>query len=461
MHSKLSIFRVFVVAICSLVCARACFAATPVAPANDDRIVVMISVDGLANFYLDDPKAQMPTIRRLAQEGVRANGMKASNPTVTWPNHTTLVTGASPAQHGVVGNNYLDRATGEVVRLIADPVYDKSEIVKVPTIYDVAKASGLKTASIRWPATRNAQSLDWTLPDVHSDELMRKYTTPALFAECKAAGYPLVEARKLGVSLDDMWTDVFNMILKNHRPNLALLHLVDVDHTEHIAGPRSPEAYAAIEKADRLVARVWDELQRGFPGKATLIVVSDHGFSPINKTILPNVVLRDAGLIETRGNRVTNARARVVGQGGAAFVYVLDDVAREETTRRVKDAFKDIEGVQKIVDSEGFADIGVADPHRDPHAPDFVLFAKMGYVFGDTAAGQLPFQEKPERKGSHGHNAELSDLHATFVAWGVGINAGEQLGEIDNRSVAPTIARLLDIELPNVEGEPLVHALAE
>jgi predicted AlkP superfamily pyrophosphatase or phosphodiesterase len=134
--------------------------------ALSDRIVVMISVDGLAGFYLDDPKAEMPTIRKLAAEGARAEMMRASTPTVTWPNHTTLVTGVTPAKHGVVGNNYFDRVAGTNVVLIADPVFDKDQIVKVPTLYDLAKARGLKTAAIRWPATRNARTLDWTIPDM-------------------------------------------------------------------------------------------------------------------------------------------------------------------------------------------------------------------------------------------------------------------------------------------------------
>ena len=113
--------------------------------------------------------------------------MKASTPTVTWPNHTTLVTGVTPARHGVVGNNYFDRATGKKVTLISDPVFDKDEIVKVPTVYDLAKAAGMKTTAIRWPATRNARTLDWTIPDVGTLELLRKYTTPALLAECEKA----------------------------------------------------------------------------------------------------------------------------------------------------------------------------------------------------------------------------------------------------------------------------------
>jgi predicted AlkP superfamily pyrophosphatase or phosphodiesterase len=281
----------------------------------------MISVDGLAAHYLDDPKAEMPTIRALAAAGARATMMKASTPTVTWPNHTTLVTGVTPARHGVVGNNYFDRATGKKVTLISDPVFDKDEIVKVPTIYDLAKAAGMKTAAIRWPATRNAHTLDWTAPDISTDELLRKYTTPSLLVECEKAGIDLfgADSGETGSDIpphkptDKVSTRVFNLILHDHRPNLALLHVINVDHTQHMDGPRSPEAYEKIKAADDEVRLVWEELKRDFPGKATLFVVSDHGFSPTRRMILPNVILRQAGLLETEGKKKTRGAVQIAG----------------------------------------------------------------------------------------------------------------------------------------------------
>ena len=217
--------------ICSLIVAigfTCSLSGTTAAATDPDRIVVLMSVDGLANFYMDDPAAEMPTIRKLAAEGAKAAGMRASDPTVTWPNHTTLVTGVSPARHGVVGNNYFDRVKGEKVTLIWDPVLDKDEIVKVPTIYDLAKAAGMKTVAIRWPATRNARSLDFTCPDVGKAELVTKYTTPALLDECKQAGFDIVfgdegktVSRSESIAKDEMWTHVFNMLLHKHRPNLG------------------------------------------------------------------------------------------------------------------------------------------------------------------------------------------------------------------------------------------------
>jgi predicted AlkP superfamily pyrophosphatase or phosphodiesterase len=441
-----------------------CETASAAAPAADpDRIVVLMSIDGLANFYMDDPAAEMPTIRKLATEGAKARSMRASNPTVTWPNHTTLVTGVSPARHGVVGNNYWDRAKGEKVTLIWDPVFDKDEVVKVPTIYDLAKSAGLKTAAIRWPATRNARSLDWTCPDVGKAELVSKYMTPKLLEECKAEGLDVVygnEGKTISPSEsireDEMWTRIFNGILHKHRPNLALLHVLSVDYTEHIEGPRSDRAYDSIKAADGQVHQVWDELQKDFPDKATLIVVSDHGFSANKKRVVPFEALEKAGLVERRGKRITGGAVQLVIQGGCALVYVADEANRDEVIKRVKKAFAGVEGIAKVVGPNEFAQYGIGDSRRDPHAPDMLLEAKLGYYFGDTAAGG-----KKEHKGSHGHDSGLPELHAMFVAWGKGIEPGTKLGEIDNRSVAPTIAKLLGVEMTDVEGKALTEALAE
>ncbi len=428
----------------------------------------MISVDGLSAYYLDDPKAEMPTIRALAADGARASMMKASTPTVTWPNHTTLVTGVNPAKHGVIGNNYFDRASRKKVTLISDPVYDKDEIVKVPTIYDLANAAGMKTAGIRWPATRNAKTLDWGIPDVINTNLLRKYTTPTLLAESEKAGIDIFADEKTEAGsgsspkpTDENCVRVFNFILHEHRPSLALLHVIDVDHTEHLKGPKSPEAYEAVKAADERVKEVWEELKRDFPGKATLLVVSDHGFSPIKRMILPNVILRKAGLVEAGAGKGTTRSVQIVTQGGSAFVYVLDEAHRSEIIEKIKKALHGLEGVTRIAEPKDFKEFGVANPKDDPHAPDLILFAEEGCNFGDTAAGELPFNDKPERKGSHGHDANLPDLHATFVAWGAGIKRGARLGEISNVDVAPTIAKLLGLSIPNAEGKPLKAILTE
>lgn len=237
-----------------------------------------------------------------------------------------------------------------------------------------------------------------------------------------------------------------------------MLHLVNVDHTEHLRGPQSDEAYAAIKENDQLVGEVWQELKRDYPNRATLIVVSDHGFSPINRLILPNVILKNNGIIkESEAKR--NGDVYVLPQGGSAFVYIRNESKRKELLRQLRKAFTGVDGVTKVVGVDQFKKYGVADPKSDPHAPDMILFAGLGYAFGDTAAGALPFQDKPERRGTHGHDPEIPELHAVFVAWGEGIKPGARVGEITNLDVAPTIAKLLGIPYP-ADGKALTKILA-
>ncbi len=132
-----------------------------VAPAEDVKHVVFISVDGLAASYFDDPKAELPTLRMLAKQGVRAEGMITTFPSVTWPSHTSLITGTKAAKHGVIGNSVFDRRAGRELVYIGDPELEKADAIKVPTLYDVAHAAGLKCGSVIWPCCNGAKSLDW------------------------------------------------------------------------------------------------------------------------------------------------------------------------------------------------------------------------------------------------------------------------------------------------------------
>jgi predicted AlkP superfamily pyrophosphatase or phosphodiesterase len=434
-------------------------AAAHAAPATD-RIVVLISVDGLAHYYFDDPKAEMPTIRQLAAAGARAEKMKCVLPTVTWPNHTTLVTGVNPGRHGVLGNDYLDRAKGESVALIADPIFDKEEIVKVPTIYDVAKSAGLKTAAIIWPASRGAKTLDWTVPDVFTNALWEAHGTPALLAECKAAGIPVEKQEewckgKKDVERDQLYTQMFNHLVRTHRPNLALLHLINVDHVEHATGPQTPEAYAAVKLADDRVREVWDELKKHFSDKATLIVVSDHGFFSYRQQIQPNVLLRDQGLLETAGTKISGGKVRAMAQGGACFVYVLDETNREALIPRVAELFQKVEGVDAVLTPADYPQYGLADPRQDGRMADLVLCARDGYAFSNQAAGEVVTEKWKTPKGTHGYDPNQPGMHATFVAWGVGVRSGVTLGTIGNIDVAPTLGALLGVPMKDVDGRVL------
>ncbi|MFG0295186.1 MAG: alkaline phosphatase family protein [Maioricimonas sp. JB045] len=454
----------------ALLSALFCFLILPVSGSaeepHDDHCVVLVSIDGLAGFYLDDPKAELPTIRKLAADGVRADGMVCSFPTVTWPNHTTLVTGTEPGRHGVIGNNYLDRRSGEKIPLIPDPLFDKEQIVRTPTVYDVAHRAGLVTAGIIWPASRNARTLDWTVPDMGGEEAWPKYGTPYWMEELRRDGLPVdrhatwVREPAGGVQRDWLYTRLAGHLFEKHPPNLLMIHLVEVDHVEHKFGPRTPEAYWSVSHADDRVRDLVEFSKRSpFAEKTTFVIASDHGFFPIEQDIRPNVKLRQLGLVTGEGNKVTQKQAWCVAQGGACMVYVLDDERRDEIAARLKTELADVEGVQTVLAVDQFADHGLATPDEDERAPDLWLAAKSGYSFSESASGDAVVVPRSSKGGTHGYLPDQSDMLGTLIISGYGVRPGQKLGKVRSVDVAPTIARLLGLEMPTAEGRPLEAAL--
>ncbi len=431
-----------------------------------DRCVILISVDGLAHFYLDDPRADLPTIRQLAAEGARAQGLECSFPTVTWPNHTSLVTGVPPARHGVLGNNYLDRETANSVQLIVDPLFDKDEIVKVPTVYDIAKQNGLTTAGILWPASRNAPTLDWTVPDMPGLVSWMQYGTREWLAELREAGIPIDDHERWckeksgGVQRDWLYTRMARHLFENHPPNLILVHLIEVDHVEHNAGPQTPDAYWAVSHADDRVRDIVEAARKSkFGDNLTIIVASDHGFFPIRHTINTNVRLRELGFISDVDGK-PQYRAKALSQGGACMVYILDEEFRKPILDKLKTGLAVVEGVDRVITPEQFEEFGVAFPEDDPRAPDLWLSAREGYSFGDRDTGEL-ISDRATPGGTHGYHQFQEALYGTLVISGAGVREGVDLGLVKSIDVAPTIAALLGLEMPTADGKPLEKALSE
>ncbi len=434
-------------------------------PAKDQH-VILISVDGLAHFYFDDPQAPMPTIRRLAADGARAKRMKTSLPTVTWPNHTTLVTGVQPGRHGVIGNSVFDRATQKDIAYLPDPVFDKDELVRVPTVYDVVHQAGLTTAGIIWPASRNARTLDWTVADVGTQELFIKYGTPSLIEECRAAGIPVdrqEEWCKAGNAgkfpRDNLYKQMAVHVIKKHKPNFLALHLVSVDAFQHATGSKTPETYTAIQDNDNHIRDIVQAVEdAGLKGKTTFIITSDHGFITYTKVIQPNVLLKQAGYIKAFGPRPTERRVWSFSQG-VAYIYILDQPAKKEILADITPKLAAMEGVEEVIEEKDFAKYGLQTVAEDPRMPDLILSAKDGYYFGNNVAGEEIVVTNDVPKGAHGYSPAHPLMDASFVIHGPAIQPGAVFDSISNTDVAPTAAHLLGVEMKNVEGRVLTEVL--
>jgi predicted AlkP superfamily pyrophosphatase or phosphodiesterase len=447
--------------------AALCLALASPLSAAEVKHVVLVSVDGLAASYLDDPNADLPTLRRLRMIGASADGMITSFPSVTWPSHTSLITGTRPRTHGVLANTVYDRRSRQPVIYIGDPVLTKEQTVHVPTLYDAAHAAGLKTAAVIWPATNGAKSLDWMIPDAARAELHRQYTTPGLVAELGAAGIDISQLgtwgwqKQYALRRDPLYAQAAAFLIEKKHVNLLLVHLISADGIQHVFGPQTPPAYQAVAFEDRCVKTIWDAIQKS-PDAAstTLFVVSDHGFAPYDKLIRPNVILARLGLIQTdRSGNVLRRGAWSVTTGGSAFVYLFDKEAQARSSE-IKAALQKLEAVDSVIEPAQFEKLGLPRPEDNPEMAQLVLTTRPGFEFDDATAGE-PIADAGGHKGAHGHRSEPAFMHATFIACGAGIRAGARLKSIENIDVAPTIACLLRITLPSAEGRVVKELLSQ
>ena len=414
-----------------------------------DGIVVVISLDGFPAKSLADPALPIPTLRQLAAAGAVAGGMTVVNPSVTWPSHTSMVTGVSPARHSVLFNGMLTRPAPRVPVKV-EPWRDKKEMVQAPTVYDVAHQAGLTTAQVDWVAIQNPGTINWAFPERPSADgaVEQELIAAGLVTKAEIEGF----ARTIITRRDQIWTSAAVHIIKAHKPRLLLFHLLTLDSVHHTYGPGSLAASSAMGFLDGQVARVLEALDTaGLRQRATVIVVSDHGFKLAPRVVRPNVLLRQAGLLEGTGD-ATVCDAYVLSEGGTAMVYVTDRSRVGELRPRLKALFGRVEGIREVRDRDDFPALGLPDPDKNLQMADLVLEAADGYGFGNESTGAAIDTLANAGTGRHGYPSADPDMNAIFIASGNGIKPGSRLDRIANVDVAATIASLLGLKMDNIEG---------
>jgi predicted AlkP superfamily pyrophosphatase or phosphodiesterase len=400
--------------------------------------VVVISLDGFPASALEDPKLPIPTLRKLIASGT-GGPMLAINPTITWPNHTAMVTGVGADTHGLLVNGAIVR-TGAWPPVKADPTVDKVNLVKVPTVYDAAHQAGLTTAEVDWVAIKNAPTINWSFPEAATPD---GAVAKEMVAKGVATLADVTNFSKANIVFrDQMWTRAAAFIIREHKPDLMLFHLLALDSTQHRYGPGSLAAQDAMAFLDSCVEKIVDAVRdAGLESQTTILVVSDHGFKAFTKQIRATNALAAAGL---------DKKVYVLPEGGAGFVYI-EDPSVTEKTREVLGA---IEGVEHIYAPADYAALGLPRPDQDPQFGQLFITAKTGYSFAGTVGGPVT-AEAAQTGGSHAYLASDPALHPIFIASGRGVRQGVKLGLVVNLDVASTIAKLLGVSLPTAKGKPL------
>lgn len=419
-------------------------------------LLVVISVDGLRPDHVtaaDAHGAQVPNLRRFLKEGTFAEGVAGVIPTVTYPSHTTLMTGVWPAKHGIWSNTTFDPLQRNY-----QGWYWYAEDLRAPTLWDAAATAGRTTAAIQWPVTVGA-NITWNIPEIwragtsEDAKLIRAVATRGLLDEAAAEIGPYRGGIDASAEGDEVRGKYAEWILVNKKPALLILHLIALDHIEHQTAPFSEESIAVLERIDTVIGKVRATAERLAPGRTFLAVVSDHGFANCNQQLNLFSAFREAKLFSAneKGN-VTDWLAMPWETGGSAAI-VVKDPADQETLAKTRELLARLSadpanGIDRVLEAEELHSRG-----GYPNASFFVSL-KAGWRTGSTMTGPIVTRVKPG--GTHGELPDLPELRSAFFLAGPGVPAGKDLGVIDMRDIAPTLANEAGLRLPSAEGKALL-----
>jgi predicted AlkP superfamily pyrophosphatase or phosphodiesterase len=420
-------------------------------------LLVMISIDGLRPDYItaaDAHGAKVPNLRRFMKEGTYADGVQGVVPTVTYPSHTTLITGVWPAKHGILAN-----ATFDPLRKNAEGWYWYSEDIQVPTLWDAAAKAGRTTASVQWPVSVGAH-VNWVIPEFwrastpEDAKLLRAVSTPGLLVEAQQELGPYCGGIETTVDADKTRGRYARWILEKKHASLLTLHLIALDHIEHETSPFSAEAIATLEELDGVIGEVRATAEKLAPGRAYVAVVSDHGFVKTENQLDLFPAFREGKLftVDDKG-KITDWKAIPWVTGGSAAIVVKDpnDAATLSQVRKLlaKVASDPANGVDSVLEADDLHQRGGYPP------ASFFVSLKPGWKTGSSLTD--PLLSKVKLGGTHGELPDVPELRASFFLVGPGVAAGKSLGLIDMRDIAPTVAHAAGLALPSADGKNLLR----
>jgi len=407
--------------------------------AQHPKHVVLISVDGLRpDFYLDTAW-HTDNMHTLMKNGAYAKGVNSVFPSMTYPSHTTMVTGVQPAKHGVYFNAMFEPtgATGKI--------YWNDSSIHSPTLWEAVEQKGLTAASLLWPVSADAP-VAYNIPDIGSlgEKVREQYSKPEGFVDTLKAEV-FNGAEKIDYGKNVNVARIAAYVIQKAQPTLMTIHFFAVDHAEHMEGRNGNMVKEAVQDADSGVAIIVKALKDAHIWDSTVVIVTgDHGFVDVKTTLNPNVWLKENGLCNDV--KADDWKAQFFTVGGSAYLYVKNN--DPQVISQVKTILnklpEDKRKLFAIVDRKQLDAIGA-----NPEVP-LALTGLNGTSFGGVFTGD---DIKQGHGGTHGYFPNFKDIQTGFIAYGPGIQKGTVIPEMNERDICSIVATLLQLSFPSATGK--------
>ena len=421
-----------------------------------DPRVILVSVDGLRGdlFNRSDFSERFPNLHRLTTSGSLCNNVSSVFPSLTYPSHTSMITGELPLKHGILNNHPFQPE----INFSDWNWYQDS--VRVESIIDKIKQNEMVSLGISWPVTVGAP-ITWGFPEIKSindtistASLVMKHDMPDHFLEsAQLRGIINPQASTEGYSRDILLHKIFMDAFRRKRPHLSLYHMIQTDYEQHDYGKHSSEALEAFAFMDSLIGNIMIFLdENNLWSSTTLFITGDHGFRDVDKHLNVNRLFADQGWLKiTDNNTIENWEVTCLSSGGSAFVRIKnqDDTVLKKKVRVLLTKQVEFETLERRHMT------GHLSAHEET---DFLLLANKNYAFSKDLNQPYVYNKSG---GTHGGDPNRSYLKTAFIACGRGIKPGTRVENMQITQIAPAVSELLNLGLSCSAETPtgLIHGL--
>lgn len=426
--------------------------------------MIVISLDAVGQRDMDYIRT-LPNFRRLLGNAAVCEHVKSVYPTLTYPAHTSIVTGLYPVHHGIVNNIKLQPG-----RPKPDWFWHR-KYVRSTTLYDEAAKKGMRCAALLWPVTAGS-GIAYNLPEIWANRPWQRQLAVSFFNGSK--GYQLDLQSRFGYMrqgtrqpmLDNFVQDSMIYTLSQYRPDLMLVHLTDVDTNRHMSGVENEGIRKALRRHDRRIGELLDKLEElGMEENTNLVVLGDHCQLDCETIVYPNYIFRRKGWITVKDGRLADWRVWAQNCDGSCYIYMKDREDRQlrgRVAELLKTLAKDSRsGIEKIYTASEAARMG-ADSRCT-----FMLEAKKGYFFQGgmdkftEPVKPLAFEENSSMQmATHGYHPDKPGYETIFIATGPDFRPGARCRQMSLVDEGPTLAKVLGVDLGETDGHVVKELLS-
>ncbi|MFR2840750.1 MAG: alkaline phosphatase family protein [Zhenhengia sp.] len=420
--------------------------------------LLVVSLDAVSSKDLTLLKT-LPNFSKFLSQGALIERVHSISPTLTYPAHTTIVTGNYPIHHGIINNTLLEPSHSN------PNWYWYAKAIKTPTLFDLAHKKGLTTCSILWPVTGCSQ-ITYNLPEIFPTKKWHHQLIMSGLAG--SLNYQLEILKKFGhlrqgtkqPYLDDFVMSATKYTLLKYKPDLICVHLTDVDTHRHYTGYSSESSIQALYRHDKRLGEIIETLKEAHLYDSThLVLLGDHDQLPVHSFIRLNQYLLEKGFIRcNKKGRILSYDAIAKSCDGSSYIY-LKDKHNLELMKQIQSLLNDLQSlppypIEKCLSGKEASSMGADDLCA------FMLEAKEGYYFIDDLSGELIEPVHSENVGimphhvhsAHGYLTSKADYTTFFMASGPLIKPNFILPEGELVNHAPLLAYLLGLEFKNIDG---------